>query len=58
MLALRHGPVDAAIEYSASLSFRSGLSDRRENVGAENRKELPDSGQEHRYVFPFRFRKL
>ena len=39
-LAPRLGALVAAEEYAAGLSFRGGLSDRRENVGAEDGEEL------------------
>jgi hypothetical protein len=43
-LASRLGSLDAVEEHPAGLSFRGGLSDRRENVGAEDGKELPNAG--------------
>ena len=42
-LASRLGSLDAAEENTAGLSFRGGLSDRREDLGAENGKELPNA---------------
>ena len=32
------------IQHPTGLSFRSGLNDRRQNVGAEDGKELPNAG--------------
>ena len=57
-LASRLGSLDAAEEYAAGLSFRGGLSDRREYVGAENGKELPNASQKDFHVLAVRFGKL
>ena len=43
-LSSRLGSLDAAEEHATGLSFSGGLSDRRENVGAEDGKELPNAG--------------
>ena len=57
-LAPSLGSLDAAEEHATGLSVRSGLSNRRENVGAEDRQELPNASQEHLHVFAVRFGKL
>jgi len=49
-LAPRHGALDAAKEYAAGLSFRGVLSDRGNNVGAENWEELPNACQKHLHI--------
>ena len=57
-LAPRLGARAAAEEYAAGWSFRGGLSDRRENVGAEDGEELPNACQKDFHVFAVRFREL
>jgi hypothetical protein len=57
-LASRLSSLDAAEKHAAWLSFRSGLSDRRENVGAEDGEELSNAGQKYFHVLTVRFGKF
>jgi hypothetical protein len=57
-LSSRLGSLNPADEYAAGLSFRGGLSDRCENVGAENGKQLSNSRQKNFHVLAVRFGKL
>ena len=43
-LATRLGSLDAAEEHATRRGVRGGLSNRRENVGTEDRQELPNAG--------------
>jgi hypothetical protein len=51
------GSLDAGEEVASGLSFVGGLTDRSENVTAENWKELPNTGQEHLHILAVRFGK-